>query len=233
MKKIYLLILLLLTHTYLFSQPDNTLSSKEKKKGWVLLFDGVSTRGWTTSDGQPILEGSWEITNGCLNAVIGANGGDIITAGEYSDFEFLVDYKITPGCNSGIKYFFTRYETGGTLGCEYQIIDDNLGEDINKATHRCGAFYDVLPPVESMKKVNPPGEWNTIRVVVRGKKVEHWMNNVKILEYTRGDKVYTDAVAKSKFNMVVPPFGMVEKGHILLQYHGGVVSFRNIKIRAF
>jgi len=232
MKKIsYLLIFILLTPTFIFSQTDNTLTSKERKKGWVLLFDGVSTNEWTTSRGQVIPEGGWEIINGCLNTVIGDKGGDIITINEYSDFELSVDFKITPGCNSGIKYFFTTYENGGNLGCEYQIIDDKLGEDTKQANHLCGSFYDVLPPIESKKKVNPPGEWNRICIVAKGKNVEHWMNNVKILEYTRGDKVFTDAVAKSKFNKVVPQFGTVEKGHILLQYHGGLVSFKNIKIR--
>ena len=82
-----------------------------------------------------------------------------------------------------------------------------------------------------MKKINAPGQWNTLRVVAKGKKVEHWLNGVKILEFTRGSKVYSDAVALSKFNKTVPAFGMVEKGHILLQEHGGVVSFKNIKIK--
>jgi hypothetical protein len=55
---------------------------------------------------------------------------------------------------------------------------------------------------------------------------------VKILEFSRGGKVYTDAVALSKFNKAVPAFGSVEKGHILLQEHGAEVSFKNIKIKA-
>ena len=222
---------LLLTPAFIFSQRDNVLTSKEKKNGWVLLFDGVSTNGWTSTGGQPIPEGSWEIINGSLNTVIGNKGGDIITVNEYSDFELSVDFKITTGCNSGNKYFFTKYENGGNLGCEYQIIDDKSGEDIKEADHLCGSFYDVLPPAESKKKVNPPGEWNTILIVAKGKNVEHWMNHVKILEFTRGNRAFTDAVAKSKFSKVVPPFGTVEKGHILLQYHGGLVSFKNIKIR--
>jgi hypothetical protein len=233
MKKISLLLMfLMLTPTLIFSQKDNTLSSEEQKEGWVLLFDGVSMNGWTITSGQPIPAGGWEVINGCLNTVIGDKCCDIITINEYSDFDLSVEFKLTPGCNSGIKYFFTNYENGGNLGCEYQIIDDKLGEDAMQANHRCGSFYDVLPPIETKKKLNSPGEWNNIRVVSRGQKVEHWMNNVKILEFTRGDKVFTDGVAKSKFDKVVPPFGMVEKGHILLQYHGGLVSFKNLKIRA-
>jgi hypothetical protein len=144
-----------------------------------------------------------------------------------------VDFKLTTGCNSGVKYFFTNYKNGGNLGCEYQLIDDKLGEDAIQANHRCGAFYDVLAPNESKKMLNPPGEWNNLRIVSEGKKVEHWLNNIKILEYTRGDRIFTYAVKRSKFSKVVPPFGMVDKGHILLQHHGGVVSFKNIKIRVF
>jgi hypothetical protein len=232
-KTTYLLIFILLTPTSIFSQKDNTLTSKEKKKGWVLLFDGLNTNGWTTTSGQAIPGGGWDIANGCLTTIIGDKCGDIITTKEYSDFELTVDFKITQGCNSGVKYFFTTYENGGSLGCEYQIIDDKSGEDIKQANHLCGSFYDVLPPIGSKKKVNPPGEWNTISIVAKGKKVEHWMNSIKILEYNRGDKIFTDAVAKSKFNKVIPPFGTIEKGHILLQYHGGLVSFKNIKIRVF
>lgn len=232
MKKfIYLSVLFLLVLTTSNSQTPNTLTSKEIKNGWVLLFDGTSTNGWTTTKGQPVPAGGWEIANGCINTIIGGKGADIITVNEYSDFELSVDFKITPGCNSGIKYFFTTYESGGNLGCEYQIIDDKLGEDTKQANHLCGSLYDVLPPVESKKKVNSPGEWNTLRVVAKGKKVEHWMNGVNILEYTRGDQAFSDAVAKSKFSKTVPAFGTVEKGHIMLQYHGGLVAFRNIKIK--
>jgi len=232
MKKItYLSIILLLITTVVFPQAPNTLTKKEKNEGWVLLFDGVSTNGWTTTRGQPVPQGGWEIKNGCINTVLGGKGGDIITENEYSDFELSVDFNITPGCNSGVKYFFTTYENGGNLGCEYQILDDILGADNKQANHLCGSFYDVLPPIEAKKKVNSPGEWNTLLVVAKGKSVEHWLNGVKILEFIRGDKVFTDAVAKSKFNKTVPAFGMVEKGHILLQYHGGLVSFRNIKTK--
>lgn len=228
---ICLSIIFFLITTVVFSQTDNTLTSKEKKEGWIILFDGVSTNGWTNTRGEAAPLSGWEIKNGCINTVLGGRGGDIITENEYSDFELLVDYNITPGCNSGVKYFFTTYENGGNLGCEFQILDDISGTDNKEADHLCGSFYDVLPPIESKKKVNPPGEWNTIRVVAKGKNVEHWLNGVKILEYTRGDKVFTDAVSDSKFNKTVPAFGTVEKGHILLQYHGGLVSFKNIKIK--
>lgn len=213
-----------------FSQTANKLTSKEKRSGWVLLFDGESSNGWTTTGGKSVPPG-WEVTNGSITAKKGGKGGDIISVNEYSDFDLHIDYNIEPECNSGIKYFFTSYDKGGNLGMEYQILDDKLAEDNKKENHLTGSFYDVMPPLESKKKINAPGQWNTLRVVAKGKKVEHWLNGVKILEFNRGSKVYTDAVALSKFNKTVPAFGMVEKGHILLQDHGGVVSFKNIKIK--
>jgi hypothetical protein len=231
MNKIICLMTVLIMVSYeLFSQNPNTLTPKEKKDGWILLFDGVSTKGWTTTGGKPVPAG-WDVSNSCISTKKGEKGGDIITVDQYSDFDLSLDFKIEPGCNSGVKYFFNRYETGGNLGMEYQIIDDVLGEDNKLANHLCGSFYDVLAPDESQKKINPPGNWNNVRIVSNGKKVEHWLNGKKILEFTRGDKTFTDGVSKSKFSKTVPAFGMVDKGYILLQEHGGVVSFRNIKLK--
>jgi hypothetical protein len=156
---------------------------------------------------------------------------NIYTTNEYGDFEFSADFNIEPGTNTGIKYFCHKYDKGGNLGCEFQIIDDINGEDNKLPNHLLGSFYDVLPPIEANKKVNPPGQWNTIHIVAKGKNVQHWVNGVKVLEYTRGGDDYMAAVAKSKFSKVEPIFGTVEKGRIQLQDHHGPVMFKNIKVR--
>lgn len=215
---------------YLVTAQLPKLNKKEIKQGWVLLFDGKTTNGWTTSDGKSVPSG-WEVKDGCISTVKDGKGGDIVTVNEYKNFELSVDYNITPGCNSGIKYFYTKYATGGNLGMEYQLLDDQLAEDNKKDNHLCGSFYDVLTPNDAMKKVNAPGQWNTVRIVCKAKNVEHWLNGKKILEFTRGSESYTAGVAKSKFNKTEPAFGMVDKGRILLQEHGSVVSFKNIKIK--
>lgn len=236
-KSLLTLIVGLLFVPFSFAQKgkDNTLTSKEKKDNWKLLFDGTTTTGWTTLDGKAITAapGAWEIEKGALTLKKDAKGGDIFTADEYGgDFEFTADFNIEPGTNSGIKYLFTKYAQGGNLGCEFQIIDDVLGEDNKQANHMLGSFYDVLPPVESAKKVNQPGQWNTIRVVAKGKTVQHFVNGVKVLEYNKDSKEYADGVAGSKFSKVQPMFGTVEKGRIQLQDHHGPVAFKNIKIRS-
>lgn len=213
------------------AQTVNTLSAKEKKNGFTLLFNGVNTDGWTTTDGKRVAAG-WEVSDGLITAIKDGKGGDMITVKEYSDFDLKLAYKIAPGCNSGVKYFYTKYENGGNLGMEFQIIDNESGEDIHKENHLTGSFYDVLKPAVSKPKIHPAGQWNTMRIVAKGNMVAHWLNGVKILEFVRGSKAFTDAVAQSKFNKTSPAFGTVNKGHILLQEHGGVVSFKNIKIKS-
>ena len=229
-RKILTLLLVMMGTNCLLMAQEPKLSKQEIKDGWVFLFDGKTTNGWTTSSGKPVSAG-WEVKDGAITTVKSGKGGDIVTVNEYKDFELSVDFNIEPGCNSGIKYFYTNYKIGGNLGMEYQVLDDQLAEDNKKDNHLCGSFYDVLAPNTTVKKVNAPGQWNTIRIVAKGKNVEHWLNGIKILEFTRGSKSFTDAVATSKFNKTDPAFGTVDKGKILLQEHGGMASFRNIKIK--
>jgi len=198
---------------------QNQLTKKEKKAGWVLLFNGTTANGWTKSNGDPFPEKGWAISDGCLTVQEGEKGGDIVTVDEYSDFELLVDFRMSKTCNSGIKYFFTNYTSGGRLGFEYQVMDDVGASDNKLANHLCGSLYDIFPPDESKKKMKPLGEWNTARIVSKGQLVEHWLNGVKVLQFDRGSAAYLAAVAKSK-DQTDPVFGMVTKGRILLQEHG-------------
>ena len=230
-KKILTLMFVLVGTACLLMAQEPKLSKKEVKNGWILLFDGKTTNGWTTPGGKPVPSG-WEVKDGCITTIKGGKGGDIVTVAEYKDFELSVDYSIEPGCNSGIKYFYTNYKIGGNLGMEYQVLDDQLAEDNKKDNHLCGSFYDVLAPNPTIKRVNAPGKWNTVRIVAKGKNVEHWLNGVKILKFERGSGSFTNAVATSKFNKTDPAFGTVDKGKILLQEHGGKASFRNIKIKS-
>jgi hypothetical protein len=212
------------------AQKSNTLTPKEKREGWQLLFDGTSTQGWSTPKGAAVPSG-WAVKDGTLMALKGGKGGDIVSLNQYGDFDLMFDYNIEAEGNSGVKYFYTTYQTGGNLGIEYQLLDDQLAEDNKKENHLTGSFYDVMPPNPSLKKLKAPGQWNNVRIVAKGKQVEHWLNGVKILEFTRGTPEYTQAVSYSKFKDAVPAFGTVEKGHILLQEHGAEVAFRNIKIK--
>jgi len=237
MKKNFCLFVTLLFLTpVVFSQKLNTLSRKEKKEGWILLFDGKNASQWRCTDDRPFKASGWLIKNGelGLRPFKGANKySDIMTKDEYSGFELTADFKLPPGANSGIKYLFTDYEKGGKLGFEFQILDDkghpdaNLGHNGNRKT---GSFYDMIPASPD-KKLNPMGEWNTAKIVCKGKHIEHWLNGKKILEFENGSPAFMEALQQSKFKSTVPVFGSVSRGHIMLQYHQSEVWYRNIKIK--
>ncbi|MBP8305280.1 MAG: DUF1080 domain-containing protein, partial [Phycisphaerae bacterium] len=166
-----------------------------------------------------------------------------ITIERFSSFELRVDFRLTPGANSGIKILVqpnldpvtgagAKAATGSAIGLEYQILDDarhpdaKLGRDGNRTL---GSLYDLMPAA-SAKRPNPIGEWNTARILVQGPHVEHWLNGDKILEYDRASPAFGELVARSKFKSI-PGFGKWADGHILLQEHGNRVSFRNLRIR--
>lgn len=216
----------------------NNLSPAEAEEGWMLLFDGQTTRGWRRAYKEEFPDTGWIIENGSLTVqpsggAESAHGGDIVTSDEYSDFDLKVDFKMTPGANSGIKYFVTENEegnTGSAIGLEYQILDDNLHPDAGQGrdgNRTLASLYDLIPA--GRKHVTPTGQWNMARIICRDNHVEHWLNGSRVLEYERSSKEYRDLVAISKYK-VWENFGEAEEGHILLQDHGDKVSFRNIKI---
>jgi hypothetical protein len=216
----------------------NTLSKQEQKDGWRLLWDGKTTEGWHSAASESFPTGGWAIKDGEL--IVGAEGrggGDIITREKFSSFELSFDYKTTLGCNSGIKYLVqpntsASRSLGAMIGPEFQILDDATHPDAKagrNGNRMEGSLYDIFPAAKD-KKSKPIGEWSTGRIIVKGTHVEHWLNGNKVLEFERNSQAYLDAVAQSKFN-AVPGYGEWPDGYILIQEHGNLVSFRNIKIR--
>lgn len=218
---------------------QNTISNYEKEKGWKLLWDGKTTEGWRGAKLDKFPDYGWEIKDGVLRVLPSGgaesrNGGDIITTKKYENFELIVDFKITEGANSGVKYFVDpelNKGEGSAIGCEFQILDDAKHPDakLGVAGNRTlGALYDLISPIN--KRFNGIGQWNRARIIVKGNNVEHWLNGFKVVEYVRSTQMWRALVAYSKYN-VWKNFGEFKKGHILLQDHGDEVSFMNIKIR--
>ncbi len=218
---------------------SNTLTQKEQKEGWQLLFDGKSTTAWTGTKGKGFPEKGWVVEDGILT-VLGssggdhASGGDIITKDQYGNFELSLEFKIPKGANSGIKYFvvddFPGHK-GDYLGLEYQIIDDKNHADAKlgvNGNRTMASLYDLISAKN--KKVKSVGEWNQASIIVRGDHVEHWLNGSKVLEYERGSDQFRKLVEASKYKDL-KGFGEMPIGHILLQGHGDTVHYRNIKIR--
>lgn len=212
----------------------NTLTSEEQQEGWVLLFDGETTDGWRGVYKESFPEQGWKVEDGLLKVVDSGGGeaefgGDIITEDQYSDFEFSLEFKLTEGANSGIKYFVKEIypePEGSAVGLEYQLIDDSR-PDV-EGTWTLASVYELY--TAENKEVNPIGEFNKARIVAEGNHVEHWLNGKKVVEYTRGSDQFRDLVAESKYSDH-ENFGEASEGHILLQDHGHEVAFRNIKIR--
>ena len=226
---------------YVLNNIPNYLCSYEKNSGWKLLFDGISSNGWRGAYKTGFPEGGWEIKDGILRVLSSegkesANGGDIVSNELYSAFDLSFEFKLTPGANSGVKYFVTLTENnqGSAIGLEYQVLDDalhpdaQLGRDGNRTL---ASLYDLIAAPKQPRFVHKIGEWNTGRIIVYpNNHVEHYLNGIKVLEYERGSQAFRDLVAISKYK-VWPNFGEAKQGHILLQDHGNEVSFRSIKIK--
>lgn len=218
---------------------DNSLSPREKAEGWQLLWDGKTSEGWRGARLNTFPEKGWTIRDGVLTVEKGnggesTNGGDIVTTKKYRNFMLSVDFQITQGANSGIKYFVDpdmNKGAGSAIGCEFQILDDLRHPDAKlgvKGNRKLGSLYDLIPAPE--QKPFDINRFNTALVIVRGKHVEHWLNGVKLLEYDRDSQQWNALVAYSKYRDW-PNFGNAAEGHILLQDHGDEVRFKNIKIK--
>lgn len=228
---------------------SNRLSDGERQAGWKLLWDGRTSAGWTSAKGDAFPASGWTMHDGLLtvegaDGAESANGGDIVTNRDYKDFELSVDFRLTEGANSGIKYFVDpalSKGAGSAIGLEYQLLDDARHPDAKRGregNRTLGSLYDLIParnlsdPDSPGKRINPPGEWNRAVIVSRGRHVEHWLNGFKVVEYERGSPTFRALVAQSKYAQW-PNFGERERGPILLQDHGNRVDFRSVKIREF
>ena len=242
----------------------NKLTEQEKAEGYELLFDGVNLpkdkwvgakaewglkkfpeRGWYVADGAlamrprtAIVDGKWVPLPDEDQKMAG--GGDIVTVKKYSDFVFKFDFRLTEAANSGVKYFYNEGMHKNSC-MEYQVLDPRH-PDYDKPNpagvphvHRVAALYDLIATPKADSAIKPLGQWNSGMVVSRGNKVEHWLNGVKVLEYTRGSKEFRDAVAKSKYLAWQDKgsfWGEAKEGRLLLQDHSdSTVYYCNLKVK--
>jgi hypothetical protein len=208
---------------------DNTLTDAEKKNGWVLLFDGKTTSSWRTYQNLP--DDSWEVLSGELHCKKDGvqHRADLVTKDQYASFELQLDWKVSKAANSGILYHVqetkkSSYETGP----EYQLIDDLGYTEKIEDWQKSGADYAMHPPSKIVSK--PTGEYNHSRLVVNGAHVEHWLNGVKIVDFTAWTPEWQKLKATGKWKDY-PDYGIAKTGVIALQDHGGGIWMKNIKIK--
>lgn len=218
---------------------QNALSKKEKKEGWVLLFDGKTADNWRGPYGAPFPKHGWVVREGELRGELTEGGesgdaGDLISKKSYKNFELVFDWKLGNGGNSGVKYFIEerlpKPEKGSQAGYEYQLIDDKdyiyqnkpLPQDLKTAS-----IYDVIAADKPDVKMNT---WHSSKILVNNNHIEHWLDGVKVLDVNRGDARFKNGVQDSKYKDY-QGFDAIPEGHILLQDHGHSVAFKNIKIK--
>lgn len=240
-KNILISMALLISAVFMTSvtaQSLNQLSKKEKKAGWVLLFNGEDFEGWRQCNGTE-MPANWTIEDEAMKVFTGEGkepgrgaGGDIVYDQVFKNFEFSIDWKASEMANSGI--FFNVREVPGKpiyyAAPEIQVLDNEKATDNKVDSHLAGSLYDMI--AADPKTVNPAGEWNNIVIRVQDGKVTHTQNGVKVVEYTLWTPEWDELVANSKFkNFEGFTEGVSKEGYIGLQDHGYPVWFRNIKIR--
>lgn len=232
MRLLPLLTGLLLVASPLFAEPAfNQLTPEESTAGWKLLFDGKDAAAHWRGFKKDALPAGWVVEDGILRRRMDIKaGGDIITKDDYENFEISLEWKISPGGNSGVMFKVVETAPRAAFsGPECQIQDDTAGHDPQKSGW-CYAFYPA-----SVDTTKPIGEWNLMTVKCQRSSpghyhCEHWMNGTKYVEYEIGSDDWNQKLAASKFAST-PGFAQAVRGHIALQDHGTEVSFRNIKIR--
>ncbi len=236
-KSVCILMLAAVCAGQVMGQKSNTLTGKEKKDGWVLLFDGKSFDGWRKCNATE-MAANWSIDDNSMKVARGqragaGQGGDILFgAKQFKNFELSIDWKIEKAGNSGIFYYVQ--EVAGKpiyyAAPEVQVLDNWNAGDNKLSNHLAGSLYDILPALPQNAK--PAGEWNTIVIRVKDGVVTHTQNGVEVVKYELWTPQWYEMVSKSKFKDW-PGFkeGPAKEGYIGLQDHGYDCWFRNIKIR--
>lgn len=193
-------------------------------QAWESLFDGKTLDGWESATGGKPGDG-WKVENGCIHRA--GKAGDLLSEKEYGDFTLEFEWKIAPGGNSGVKYR-VRKSPGGWLGPEYQVLDDAGHPNGKVADTSAGSLYEVVPPAKD-KVTLPAGQWNKSKVIAKGTKLVHVLNDQVVVEIDTAGKEWPELKKASKFAKM-KGFAEPAKGRILLQDHGDEVWFRNIRI---
>ncbi len=216
---------------------SNSLTPEERAEGWSLLFDGKSLSEYHVygDDDAPLVR--WSIEGDALR-LDGRRGENdkskvdiVVSPKMYGDFELSFEWKMSPGGNGGVFYKViesSKYPKPWHTGLEMQLLDDAGHVEGKVKTHRAGDLYDMV--ASRSRSARPAGEWNTSRIVVSEDTIEQWLNGKRTVSITIGSGRWNRSLKRSKY-AELSDFVQSEEGHIVLQDHGDLLWFRNLKIK--
>ena len=210
---------------------DNQLTPGEKKDGWILLFDGKSTKDWMTSTWEACPE---VLDEGAINPAkcpkLGRAGWDMVYERPWTNFILELDFKISPQTNSGVMVRIWPLKSVPGFDVEYNSIEVQILDSQTADYHDTGALYDLVKP--SKNAMYPAGQWNHLRVECNKNLIDVVLNKVHVNHmdldqwthpYERPDG------SEHKFNIAWKYHSRT--GYIGLQKHGGNCWFKNIKLK--
>src|SRR5262249_31258123 len=148
-------------------------------EGFTELFNGKNLDGWKPTGKAEV----WAAEGGSI-VCKGGGGGGLLTEEEYGDFEFRCGGRWgEQGGKSGGALRTPDKGDPAYVGMEIQLIDDENWEKVRKSKletwQHTGAIYNVQPPKEAKNK--PIGEWNTVKIICKGRKVTVIQNDVELV----------------------------------------------------
>lgn len=224
------------------AQTPNTLTPQEKAQGWHLLFNGSNLDGWH-SYLQKAPGRDWSVHDGSIELQRGRNGrpedfADLVTAGEYANFDLKLEWRMTPCADSGVMFYVNespKYAQPYETGPEMQIADLACTKpDSRVLNERSGDLFDLISsPVEW---VDQAPQWNRFEIIADHGHLQFFQNGHKVIDTWLWTDDWKKLVASTKFK-AWPDFGTFQKGHISLQGTEDKgetpirLQFRDIKLR--
>jgi hypothetical protein len=196
----------------------------KKQDDWVALWNGKDSEGWVAFGGP---EDIWRVDPKEKSLYTnGADKGWLMTVKEYTNFEVRLEYRLTPKAHSGLVLRTPLQGNPISTGMKIQLWDDGWYKKQPKPTvpeELTGALYEVAGPMNLAREAgHPPGEWNKLHVLLRGKQLTVDINGTAVLRASLDD--YKEPLITRHPGLQRP------RGHIGLQSHTGRVDFRDLAV---
>jgi hypothetical protein len=194
------------------------LSKKEKKAGFVALFNGKDLDGWMGATKGYVVESGNLV---CLKE----GGGNLFTKKTYSDFNFRFEFKLEPRANNGLGIRAPLEGNPAYDGIELQILDNTAEQYAKLQPYQYhGSVYGVVPAKRGHLK--PVGEWNSQEVTAVGSRVKVFLNGTTIVDADIDEASKGGTIDKRDHPGLKRP-----KGHFGFLGHGSRIEFRNIRVK--